>query len=147
MHVLFFRAVVSVVLTALLTVVLTAADRPGFRGRNGSGVAATSALPVKFSSTKNVVWKSPLPAGKSSSVLADRHIFLTAGQEDDLLTIAIDRKTGKVLWRQAVHPGRSERLHQLNSPASSTPATDGTNVYAFCFLQRQAHRRAKIDSL
>jgi outer membrane protein assembly factor BamB len=131
MHALFFRASAGLILPALLTAPLTAADWPGFRGPNGSGVAATSVLPVKFSPTENVVWKTPLPAGKSSPVLTDQHIFLTAGQENDLLTIAMDRKTGQVLWRQAVQRDRSEQLHQLNSPASSTPATDGTNVYVF----------------
>jgi hypothetical protein len=48
-----------------------------------------------------------------------------------MLTLALDRGTGKILWRREITRDRTEQLHKLNSPASATPATDGENVYAF----------------
>lgn len=131
MHASFFRLSAGIVVATLTASTLPAANWPGFRGPNASGVASTSALPIEFGPKNNVVWKTSLPAGKSSPVLSSQHIFLTGREGDNLLTIAMDRKTGKVLWRQAIRRDRSEQLHQLNSPASSTPATDGTNVYVF----------------
>ena len=57
---------------------LTAANWPGFRGPNSSGVGSAEALPLEFGPGKNVVWKTDLPTGKSSPVLTEKHIFLTA---------------------------------------------------------------------
>ena len=54
---------------------LTAANWPGFRGPNSSGVGEADALPVEFGPEKNVVWKTELPSGKSSPVLTEKHIF------------------------------------------------------------------------
>jgi outer membrane protein assembly factor BamB len=108
-----------------------AADWPGFRGPNASGVGEAVALPVEFGPATNVIWKTLLPQGKSSPVLANDRIFLTAQEGGELFTLCLDRETGKVLWRRSLRPERSEKLHQLNSPASATPATDGRNVYVF----------------
>src|SRR6185503_20439182 len=74
---------------------------PQFRGPNGSGVAQQGNPPVHFGLTSNVLWKIESPAGHSSPcVWADR-IFLTAADSTALETLCIDRRTGKVLWRQA----------------------------------------------
>ena len=43
---------------------LTAANWPGFRGPNSSGVGAAEALPLEFGPEKNVVWKTELPLGE-----------------------------------------------------------------------------------
>ncbi|MCI0622280.1 MAG: PQQ-like beta-propeller repeat protein [Acidobacteria bacterium] len=107
------------------------ADWPGFRGPNASGVAETTGLPVEFGPKINVVWQTALPAGASSPVVTASRIFVTGAGERKLETICLDRLTGKILWRQAIAPMRSEALHQLNNPASPTPVTDGENVYAF----------------
>ena len=108
-----------------------ASEWSSFRGPNASGVAETSPLPVEFGPGKNVVWKTALPMGKSSPALTGDRIFLTASEGDKLLTIAIGRKTGEILWRREIARPRAEQLHQLNHPASATPASDGENVYAF----------------
>lgn len=108
-----------------------AGEWPQFRGPNAAGVATEGGLPVVFGPAKNEVWKTALPAGKSSPVLTADRIFLTAAEGDQLQTLALDRKTGRILWRRAVKAERSEILHKLNDPASPSPATDGINVYAF----------------
>jgi len=116
----------------ITSVVLTAADWPQLRGPNGSGLCTTCAnLPTEFGPRKNVVWKTALPEGKPSPVLAGNRIFLTASEGDDLLTIALDRATGKILWRRAIRAPKREHQNPLNHRAAPTPVTDGKNVYVF----------------
>jgi outer membrane protein assembly factor BamB len=102
-----------------------------FRGANSSGVSGNTGLPVEFGPNKNVEWKTPLPPGHSSPVLAGERIFLTAFDADKLYTICLDRKTGKVLWRREAPRPRVQELHKSNSPASPSPVSDGKNVYVF----------------
>jgi outer membrane protein assembly factor BamB len=78
-----------------------------------------------------VVWKAAVPAGHSSPVLTRSHIFMTGIEGNALLVLALDRASGKELWRRDVpRPGKG-RLENVNGPASPSPVTDGTNVYAF----------------
>ncbi|MDX1982355.1 MAG: PQQ-binding-like beta-propeller repeat protein [Bryobacteraceae bacterium] len=102
-----------------------------FRGVNASGVSNNTNLPVEFGPDKNVEWKTPLPAGHSSPVLAGDRIFLTAFEGDKLMTFCLDRKSGKILWRRESPRPRTQELHKSNSPASPSPVSDGKNVYVF----------------
>src|SRR5437016_5851789 len=111
--------------------VATAGDWPRFRGPNGSGVAEARGLPAEFGPQKAVLWKTALPPGHSSPVLAGDRIFVTASENDKLLTIALDRASGKILWRGEVTRARADRHHDNNNPASPSVAADAGNVYAF----------------
>ena len=102
-----------------------------FRGPNGSGVSETKGLPAEFGPTKNVLWKTALPAGHSSPVLTRDRIFVTAHNSDKLFVICLDRATGKILWQREVPRSRAGRLQNVNGPASPSPVTDGSNVYVF----------------
>jgi outer membrane protein assembly factor BamB len=110
-------------------------DWTQFRGPNGTGVSTTAGLPVEFGPAKNVVWKTALPPGHSSPVLAPNRIFVTAHTAEKpnykLLVFCLDRQTGKVLWQREVPRTRTGRLQNVNGPASPSPVTDGENVYAF----------------
>ena len=122
------KAIVSLFLFACVSV---ASDWTRFRGPNGSGVTEAGPLPVVFGPESNVVWATDLPPGKSSPILTESRIFLTAREDDRLLTIALDRATGEELWRRAAPSRRTESMNRLNDEASPTPVTDGKNVFAF----------------
>lgn len=110
----------------------SAAEWNQFRGPASSGLADDkSDPPIEFGPEKNVLWKAALPPGKSSPVFAGQRIFITAHEGDQLHTLALDRRTGKELWRRTVQRPRKEARHKLNDPAAPTPVTDGRNVYAF----------------
>ncbi|MHC4241228.1 MAG: outer membrane protein assembly factor BamB family protein [Planctomycetota bacterium] len=105
-----------------------------FRGPNGQGVAEADRIPVHFSPQANVLWKTAIPAGHSSPVIWNNRIFLTAyepANKKELITLAIDRQDGKILWRQVVQAETTTRFHQFNNPASSTPAADDKHVYVY----------------
>ena len=127
----------TLVILILLSVTSAAADAPDpeawsrFRGPNGSGVSTSTRLPTEFGPDKNVIWKTELPFGHSSPALTRDRIFLTATRNDRLVTIALDRHTGKILWEKDSPRPRVEKLDNRNGPAGPTPATDGANVYVF----------------
>jgi len=108
-----------------------AEDWPQFRGPGGSGVSADTGLPVEMSPQKNVVWKTAMPQGFSSPVLSGPRIFLTAVENEKLWTIAVDRATGKILWRREAPRPRREEMHKPNTPANPSAASDGESVFVF----------------
>src|SRR6266436_6340559 len=89
-----------------------------FRGPNGSGVNSAAGYPVEFSPSKNVVWKQSVPYGQSSPIVVGRRVFLTASEGDRLLTICLDARTGRELWRRQVRREQSHKIFKANDPAS-----------------------------
>lgn len=110
---------------------LSAADWSRFRGPNGGGVADDTGLPIEFSPDKNVVWKTELPKGHSSPVFGEDAIFLTGWEGKSVFTFALDRETGRILWRREIVRNREGKLHESNGPTSPSATTDGKNVYVF----------------
>jgi outer membrane protein assembly factor BamB len=107
-------------------------DWPQFRGRNCSGKAATDApLPSDIGPKTNVLWKTPLCPGHSSPVVVGDRIYLTAVREKKLLTIALDRKDGRILWEREAPATALEKVHKIGSHAQPTPAADGERVVSF----------------
>ena len=106
---------------------------PRFRGVNGTGIAATDhKLPVTFDEEKNVLWQADVSEGHSSPVIWGDRIFLTGKNGDDLETICLNRKTGKIIWRNTTPKvAKFERIHAINSQASPSAVTDGQRVYVY----------------
>jgi outer membrane protein assembly factor BamB len=105
---------------------------PQFRGPNSSGIGAGKP-PVQFGPDQNVLWKTPLGSGLSSPIIWGSRIFVTEVDraKKRLDTLCIDRHSGKILWRRGVLATAIEDVHELSSPAGSTPVTDGERVYVY----------------
>jgi outer membrane protein assembly factor BamB len=110
---------------------LSDTDWSRFRGPNGSGISETKGLPAEFGPTTNVVWKVDLPQGFSSPIISGDRIFLTGRRDESLLTMAVDRASGKVLWERVAPRTRKEPLDKRNHPAAASAATDGERVVVF----------------
>lgn len=107
---------------------------PQFRGPAGRGVGADSAvLPTVFGPQTALLWKTELPVGHGSPCVARDRVFVTAysAAEKKLETIAIDRKSGAIVWRQTIPAKQIETVHATSSPATSTPVTDGKRIYVY----------------
>ncbi|MEZ5365049.1 MAG: PQQ-binding-like beta-propeller repeat protein [Bryobacterales bacterium] len=117
-------------LTATLLQAAPGGEWDRFRGPNGSGVSADTGIPAQFGPDKNVVWKTALPEGNSSPVFGRNAIFLTGFEGQKLYTLALDRKSGRVLWPRGRAHSRGH-LREPNNPASPSAATDGVNVFTF----------------
>jgi outer membrane protein assembly factor BamB len=105
---------------------------PQFRGPNSSGLG-NGRPPVEFGPGQKLRWKMSIGPGLSSPSVWQQKIFLTEFDpaKKEFATLCIDRRTGKLLWRRAVTPDGIEKVHEIGSPAASTPATDGERVYVY----------------
>jgi len=119
--------------TALSTLIspAVAEDWSRFRGPNGSGVAASTGLPVEFGPDKNLAWSVEIPFARSSPVFAGDRIFLTAIKTDQFTTLALDRKSGERLWHREIERSRTDEIYKATDSATPSPVTDGSNVYVF----------------
>jgi outer membrane protein assembly factor BamB len=135
---------------ALLTAItLFAADDDWahYRGPNRDGVARGD-VPLEFSLTRNLAWKTRIPGrGHSSPVIWGDRIFLSTAiptgaangyapairKEHRLLVMCLDRNTGKVLWERSPKTVTPRDAYQVpyGSYASNIPVTDGRRVYFF----------------
>lgn len=101
-----------------------------FRGPDGAGLVARGArLPAELDPAENLLWRTELPTGHSSPCLTDECVLVTGAEEKELVTLCLARADGKVLWRRAVEAPALERTHEVNGPASPSPATDGERVF------------------
>jgi outer membrane protein assembly factor BamB len=140
-------ACVLLILVALGAV--TAADWTQFRGPGGLGVSGDKGLPTKWSSDKNIIWKTKLPGpGTSSPVALGNRIFLTCysgyalsdkdpGKMEDLRRhlLCVEKSNGKILWKKEFEPVLPEHKYagegSYHGYSSSTPTTDGLRLYVF----------------
>src|SRR5262249_12983795 len=102
---------------------------PAWRGPEGTGVAEESQLPLRWSSSENVRWRTALPGpGHSTPIVWNGRIFVTQAIENRRALMCFDRATGKLLWLQGPVYSESESTHETNPQGSSSPVTDGERV-------------------
>jgi outer membrane protein assembly factor BamB len=116
-----------------------------FRGPGGRGASAES-VPVTWSRTENVAWKTELPgAGTSSPIVVGSKIYLTCysgfnapgnpGQMEQLKLklVCLNRADGRILWTKEIAPQLPEqaKIRDDHGYASSTLAADKDRIYAF----------------
>ena len=104
-----------------------------FRGPTGQGISSEKKLPVTWSATENIKWKTSLPGkGWSSPIVFEEHVFLTASTEEGVScrVICINRKDGTIAWTTEVHRQKTGPMRKQNSYATPTAVTDGKQVYS-----------------
>jgi outer membrane protein assembly factor BamB len=119
-------------LAALATPRLTAENWPNWRGPTYNGTSPETGLPTTFSKTENVKWTAPMPGPAAATpVVWGDHVFISTTDREtrSLHAMALDRKTGKVLWQHEVAPGF--RQDDRSNYASPSPVTDGKTVYFY----------------
>jgi len=125
---------VAAIVVSAAAVAAASEDWPQFRGPDGQGHSAERGLPLEWSETKNVQWKTPVAGrGWSSPVVAGGRVWLTTAVKDrgaSLRLLAFDAATGKEAVNVEVfHPRTADLLNPKNSLASPTPILDGDRVY------------------
>ncbi|MFM7748949.1 MAG: PQQ-binding-like beta-propeller repeat protein [Opitutaceae bacterium] len=123
----------SAILLALAAASRAGENWPQFRGPTGQGVADATGLPVTWSETENVKWKTPLK-GKawSSPVVWGAQIWVTTATEDgrQLGAIAVDRESGRIVHDLALFTvEQPQYADKFNSYGSPTPVLEAGRVY------------------
>ena len=127
---------ILLVLTALLLGLppaFAAENWPAWR-RDGSGISNETNLPVRWSETGNVVWRTPLPGeGNSSPIIWGDRVFVTAALDEGAkrLVICLDTKSGRILWQTELLADEKTVLYPKTGFAAPTPTTDGRRIFAF----------------
>src|SRR5947209_6655397 len=98
---------------------------PQFRGPTGDGVSDATGLPVTWSETENVKWKTPVH-GKawSSPVIWGDQVWMTTATPDghELFAVCLDKQTGKIMYDLKLFDIPTPQFcHSFNSYASCTP--------------------------
>ena len=120
---------------------------PQWRGPNLDGTSTSTGLPVRWSTSENVAWRTKLPSWAAATpIIWGDTVFVTSAEtgsslnrpnsrlfeggdadRDRLYLIAISRQTGKVRWQQSI--GRGNRIGNKQNMASPSPVTDGEHVW------------------
>ena len=107
-------------------------DWPRFRGPSGQGISREEGIPLQWSATSNIRWKTAVPGeGWSSPIVLGDRVFVTTALEggSSLHLLCLDRPSGKVTWDKEITRQKAGHKQQYNSYATSTPATDGQRIY------------------
>ena len=119
-----------------LSLPLARADWPEFRGPRGDGhVPAPDGnpvgLPLTWSETSNIKWKTEIPnRGWSTPVILGGQVWLTTAtvEGNDYFAIGLDQETGKILFNEKVfHTDNPEPLGNgasMNCYATPSPVIE-----------------------
>lgn len=118
------------------------ADWPEFRGPWGDGHVSAPGdtkpvgLPLHWSETNNLKWKTEIPyRGWSTPVVMGGQVWLTTATQDghDFFAIGVDAETGKILFNEKVfHSDNPESLGNgasMNCYATPSPVIEPGRVY------------------
>ena len=106
---------------------------PCFRGPTRQGISTEAGLPLKWSATEHVKWKSPVPGESwSSPIVWGERVFLATAEDGghSCRVLCFSATDGKLLWNTEVFRQETGRKEARNTYATPTPVTDGQRVYA-----------------
>lgn len=108
-------------------------DWPDWRGPTEDGHCDGARLPLHWSESENIVWKTPIhDFGYSTPVVWGNQIWLTTAREDGtvLYAIGVDSESGKVRFDIPVFQVESpQKKHPLNSYATPSAVIEAGRVY------------------
>jgi outer membrane protein assembly factor BamB len=130
---------------------------PQWRGPNQNGIVESTGLPLNWSASDHVIWKTPLPSWSAATpiIWGDR-VFVTSPSAaeataapaeaqaasssqrrrrrasrnpggPELYLFCISKPDGKVLWKRELD--NKNQIHRKQNDASPSPVTDGTHVW------------------
>ncbi|MGH9721442.1 MAG: PQQ-binding-like beta-propeller repeat protein [Bryobacteraceae bacterium] len=120
---------------------------PQWRGPESNGTAPKARnLPVTWSQTENVVWRTKLPSWSAATpIIWENTVLVTSAEEgspnlrspnrrgdtasapDKIFLLALNRKDGAIRWQRQIDSGN--RLHRKQNSASPSPITDGKMIW------------------
>ena len=106
---------------------------PCFHGPRHNGQSDSTGLPLEWSETQEIAWKTAIhDSGWSSPVIWGEQVWLTTATDDGRQSFALclDRGTGKILFDLKLWDNPDpEATRQYNSFASGTPCIEEGRIY------------------
>jgi len=106
---------------------------PEFRGLGGQGHASNNDVPLHWSESENIEWKTTIPGrGWSTPVVCQDQLWMTTASEDvtKLYVVSVDSQSGNILQNQLLFSVFTpQSIHDLNSYASPSPVIKPGRVY------------------
>ena len=130
------REILTTIIVACSFYGIEAADWPQFRGPDFNGSTNETDLPVNWSTTENVLWKTPLPGPSSATpAVVGEFIFITAldRTSSEISAMALDRKGGKVLWNIPIGYGELNQGYGRENFMTEPSAVSDGNKAIFLF--------------
>jgi len=105
-----------------------------YRGPNGDGISSAQNLPVEFSETHNLRWKTAIhDLGWSSPVVWENRIWVTTAREDgmELFAVCVDLESGEIVHDIKVFDvsNPKEIWSNQNTYADPTPVVEEGRLY------------------
>jgi outer membrane protein assembly factor BamB len=125
------KRLMTTLFVAAAVAAVSAENWPQWRGPGLNGVSKETGLPLTWSPTENIAWKTAMPSRSGATpIIWNDTIFLnvaTADATGDLELWALARKTGETRWKRPLSGGNNrQRKQNMSSPS---PVTDGTHVW------------------
>lgn len=117
----------------LVAALFAFAQWPQFRGPDGTGVSTNAGLPLTWSESQNVRWKTAIHGRAwSSPVVLGNQVWVTTATPDGkaLFAVAVDKNTGKIVFDLKLFDVPTPQFaHAFNTYASPTPVIEPGRVY------------------
>ncbi|MFV0446631.1 MAG: PQQ-binding-like beta-propeller repeat protein [Planctomycetaceae bacterium] len=120
----------------LFTCILAAepGNWPGFLGQPASAINSDT-LPLRWSPTENLAWKSSLPGyGQSSPIIWQDHVYVTSVEgemKEQLHVLCYSLADGALAWQKTHTSSYPEKNSVYISRAAPTPVADSAGVYTY----------------
>jgi outer membrane protein assembly factor BamB len=125
--------VLSVAVLFFACPVFAQGDWPDWRGPTANGRTDGAGVPIRWSETENIVWKTGIhDSGHSTPVVWGDQVWLTTATEDGtvLFAVGIDRNSGEVIHNVEVFRVEApQRIHPNNSYATPSAVIEEGRVY------------------
>jgi outer membrane protein assembly factor BamB len=142
----FVIAVLAAVLSLQHALAETPANWPQFRGPNGDGISQATGLPVTWSESEHVKWKTAIHGRAwSSPVIWNDQIWMTTAPQDgkQLYAVCVDRDSGRIVHDVLVFQVANPQFcYPLNSYGTPTPVIEQGRVW----VHFGTHGTACLDS-
>jgi outer membrane protein assembly factor BamB len=125
--------VLSVVIVFCASSALAQGEWPDWRGPTANGHSDSTGLPLRWSETENVVWKTAIhDEGLSTPVVWGDQVWLTTATEDGkvLYAVGVDVNSGRVVHDiEVFRVEQPQHINPLNTYATPSAAIEAGRVY------------------
>jgi len=133
-------------LTVQSTIASDNGNWPDWRGPSTQGHSAATGLPLHWSETQNIAWKTPIhDLGYSSPVVWGNQIWLTTATKkgETLYAVCVDLNNGRIIHDiEVFRPAKPQRINRLNSYATPSAVIEE----GFVYVHYGTHGTACIDT-